>query len=164
MPTPTPEVVATVDAAVATPDEAVPATPVDAAGTVEATPEMVASPVVVAVMDASPAASPEASPVASPEASPIASPMAAEVVVVSKDIFFEPNEVTIAADTDVTFVLPNEGAAPHNFTIDELDIDIDQDPGESYEVVINAPAGEYEFYCNVPGHREAGMIGTLIVE
>ena len=24
-------------------------------------------------------------------------------------------------------------------------------------------AGEYEFYCTVPGHREAGMVGTLRV-
>ncbi len=86
------------------------------------------------------------------------------VTVVSHDIYFEPTEVTISADTDVTFVLPNEGAAPHNFSIDELGISIDQTPGESYESIINAPAGEYEFYCNVPGHREAGMVGTLIVE
>jgi uncharacterized cupredoxin-like copper-binding protein len=64
----------------------------------------------------------------------------------------------------VAFSLPNEGAAPHNFSIDELEIDVDIDPGAQEEVVINAPAGEYEFYCNVPGHREAGMVGTLVVE
>jgi uncharacterized cupredoxin-like copper-binding protein len=86
------------------------------------------------------------------------------VTIVSQDIFFDPDEVTIAADTDVTFSLPNEGAAPHNFSIDELEISLDQAPGEEHEVVINAPAGEYEFYCNVPGHREAGMVGTLTVE
>ena len=107
----------------------------------------------------------DATPMASPEASPMASPAAANVVtIVSKDIFFEPTEITIAANTDVTFDLPNEGAAPHNFSIDELDISVDQAPGEMTEVVINAPAGEYEYYCNVPGHREAGMVGTLIVE
>jgi hypothetical protein len=66
--------------------------------------------------------------------------------------------------SNVTFLLPNVGAAPHNFSIDELEIDIDQAAGSQEEVVINAPAGEYEFYCNVPGHREAGMTGTLIVD
>jgi uncharacterized cupredoxin-like copper-binding protein len=83
--------------------------------------------------------------------------------VVAQDIFFEPKEVTIPADTDVTVNLPNEGAAPHNFSIDALGIDVDIAPGATEQVVINAPAGEYEFYCNVPGHKEAGMVGTLIV-
>jgi uncharacterized cupredoxin-like copper-binding protein len=85
------------------------------------------------------------------------------VDVVAHDIFFEPKDVTIPANTDVTVNLPNEGAAPHNFSIDALDIDVDIAPGATEQVVINAPAGEYEFYCNVPGHKEAGMVGTLIV-
>jgi plastocyanin len=88
---------------------------------------------------------------------------ATAVDVVSFDIYFEPSEVTIPADTDVTVNLPNEGVTPHNFSIDELGIDVDIAPGATEQVVINAPAGEYEFYCNVPGHKEAGMVGTLIV-
>ena len=85
------------------------------------------------------------------------------VQVVSHDIFFEPNEITIPANTDVTVSLPNEGAAPHNFSIDELGISVDIEPGATEETVINAPAGTYEYYCNVPGHKEAGMVGTLTV-
>jgi uncharacterized cupredoxin-like copper-binding protein len=88
---------------------------------------------------------------------------AVSVEVVSQDIFFEPSEVTIPANTDVTVNLPNEGAAPHNFSIDELGIDVDIAPGATEQAIINAPAGEYEYYCNVPGHKEAGMVGTLIV-
>ena len=37
-------------------------------------------------------------------------------------------------------------------------------PGETQEIVVNAPAGTYEYYCNVPGHKQAGMVGTLTVE
>jgi len=88
---------------------------------------------------------------------------AMSVEVDSFDIYFEPKELTIPADTDVQFVLPNKGAAAHNFAIDALDISVDIAPGDTKEVVINAAAGEYEYYCNVPGHKEAGMIGTLIV-
>jgi uncharacterized cupredoxin-like copper-binding protein/mono/diheme cytochrome c family protein len=84
--------------------------------------------------------------------------------VTSFDIYFEPKEITIPANTDVPFTLPNDGAAAHNFSIDELGIDIDLPPGSTEETVINAPPGTYEYYCNVPGHKEAGMVGTLIVE
>jgi uncharacterized cupredoxin-like copper-binding protein len=122
-----------------------------------------------AAQEAAPAASPaQASPETdetSPAAAEESAPTAAEPVeVVSHDIFFEPDEITIPADSDVTFKLPNQGAAPHNFSIDELGIDVDQAPGATEQVVVNAPAGTYEFYCNVPGHREAGMVGTLTVE
>ena len=87
---------------------------------------------------------------------------AAEVV--SYDIYFEPDEFAIPADTDVTVTLPNEGAALHNFAIDELGIDVDIQPGATEEVVINAPSGVYDYYCNVPGHKAAGMVGVMTVE
>ena len=33
------------------------------------------------------------------------------------------------------------------------------------ELVFEATeAGEYEFYCSVPGHREAGMVGKIVIE
>jgi uncharacterized cupredoxin-like copper-binding protein len=64
----------------------------------------------------------------------------------------------------VTLTLPNEGVTLHNFSIDALGIDVDIAPGTAEQVVINAPAGEYEYYCKVPGHKEAGMIGTLTAE
>lgn len=114
--------------------------------------------------DGTPAAG---TPGASPEASPSASPVAGEgdVTVVMIDIAFEPKEFTITADTDVVVFLPNEGVLEHNFTIEELGIASETIPGgESTSVTINAPAGTYEYYCSVPGHREAGMVGTLTVE
>ena len=86
------------------------------------------------------------------------------VEIVMLDIFFEPVAVTIPADTGVTLTLANEGVTLHNFSIDALDVSVDVDPGASKEVVIDAPAGTYEFYCNVPGHKAAGMVGTLTVE
>jgi heme/copper-type cytochrome/quinol oxidase subunit 2 len=85
------------------------------------------------------------------------------VTVESNDIYFEPAELTISADTDVTVSLPNAGAAPHNFSIDKLGISVDIAPGATEETTINAPAGTYEYYCNAPGHKQAGMVGTLII-
>ncbi len=80
------------------------------------------------------------------------------------DIYFEPKAVTIPANTDVTFTLPNDGVSAHDFSIDALGISVALPPGETQTVVVNAPPGTYEYYCNVPGHKEAGMVGTLIAE
>jgi uncharacterized cupredoxin-like copper-binding protein len=89
---------------------------------------------------------------------------AAAQTVTSFDIYFEPKEVTIPANSDVTFTLPNDGVTVHNFSIDALGVSVDQPPGETQTAVINAAPGSYEYYCNVPGHKEAGMVGTLVVE
>ncbi|MFM8594195.1 MAG: cupredoxin domain-containing protein, partial [Chloroflexota bacterium] len=83
------------------------------------------------------------------------------VTVTSYDIYFDPATVTVPAEKEVTVTLPNAGAAPHNFSIDALKVNVDLSPGETKEAKFTAPAGEYEYYCNVPGHKEAGMIGTL---
>lgn len=117
--------------------------------------------------DASPSASPFASPSASPAASPMASPAAGgqEIHVQAMDIEFDVKEIRIPADTDVTIHVENVGVMEHDFVIDELDVRSEMlAAGQSDSVVVNAPAGEYEYYCSVPGHREAGMVGTLIAE
>lgn len=89
---------------------------------------------------------------------------ASAVTVTSFDIYFEPKEITIPANTDVTFALPNDGVSSHDFSIDALNVAVALPPGETQTVVINAKPGSYEYYCNVPGHKEAGMVGTLVVE
>ena len=101
----------------------------------------------------------EADAAAGGEAAP-----AAEVVDVSMhDIYFDPTDIPIAADTPTEFHFVNDGAAVHDFTIDALGIHVSLNPGESATETINAPAGEYEYYCSVPGHKDAGMAGTLTV-
>jgi len=89
---------------------------------------------------------------------------ATEMTVTMVDIAFQPDTLTIPANTDVTVSLPNTGASLHNFSIDELGISVDVQPGDTGSTTINAPAGNYEYYCNVPGHKQAGMVGTLTVQ
>ena len=57
----------------------------------------------------------------------------------------------------------NDGAGVHDFSIDALGIHVTLNPGESGDGMINAPAGDYEYYCSIPGHKDAGMVGTLTV-
>lgn len=87
-----------------------------------------------------------------------------ETTVTAYDIYFEPPVLTIPANTGVKVELPNEGVIPHNFSIDALDISVHIQPGETQEVVINAPPGTYEYYCDMPGHEQAGMVGTLTID
>jgi plastocyanin len=125
---------------------------------------LIADETVIDAAAATPAAG-AATPAAGGEEQAAAGAGAGETVAVeSYDIYFEPSELSIPADTDVTVSLPNDGVTLHNFSIDELGISVDIAPGAAEEVVINAPVGEYEYYCNVPGHKPAGMVGTLTVQ
>ncbi|MCA9878940.1 MAG: cupredoxin domain-containing protein, partial [Thermomicrobiales bacterium] len=132
-----------------------------AAAPAEATAEQAASP--AATAEAATPAEAEPAEAATPAEAAAPAAAAEPVTVVSHDIYFEPKDITIPANTDVTFILPNEGVTLHNFSIPDLGIDVDIAPGETQEVVVNAPAGTYAFDCNVPGHKEAGMVGTLTV-
>ena len=90
----------------------------------------------------------------------------------SYDIYYKPNLVTIPANQDVTIELPNKGASAHSFIISDhnnanvknLNIDVEMQPGETKSVTVNAPAGNYYFYCDIPGHEQAGMFGYLQVK
>lgn len=98
----------------------------------------------------------------------MASPAAAAaetIEVLGVDINFDPDELTMPADTDVTILFRNDGMLQHDFVIEDTDFATELlNGGESEEIVVNLPAGEYVYYCSVAGHREAGMVGTLIVE
>ena len=75
---------------------------------------------------------------------------------------FDQTELTAAAG-EVTIELVNESGIPHNVEI-EGDGVSDTITEGSTELMASLEAGEYVFFCNIPGHREGGMEGTLTVE
>lgn len=77
------------------------------------------------------------------------------------DILYVPETLTIPADTAVTLALTNAGQVDHAFVIDALGIDVRLQPGETRTITIEAPTGTYEYFSDIPGQRDAGMIGTL---
>lgn len=86
------------------------------------------------------------------------------VVVNAEDIAFDVVELQIAADTDVTIRLTNTGVLQHDLVIEGTDFGTSLlESGDSEEIVVNLPAGEYVYFCSVSGHREAGMAGKLTV-
>lgn len=89
---------------------------------------------------------------------------ARRVEVVATDLAFEPAEITAQAGEDLAIALTSEDML-HDFTIDDLDAHVAANGGETAEGgLTSAEPGTYTYYCSVPGHREAGMEGTLTVE
>jgi len=86
-----------------------------------------------------------------------------EATITAHDIYFDPADVSVKAGK-VKFILPNEGAAEHDFSIDELNVQVNLPAGTTQTVEVDLPAGTHQFYCNIPGHKDAGMVGTLVVE
>jgi uncharacterized cupredoxin-like copper-binding protein len=90
------------------------------------------------------------------------SPDATEIVVNASEFQFSPANLQVPAGVPVTITLVNIGVVEHDITIDELGFHILANPGERVSETITIPAGIYEVYCAVPGHREAGMVGELV--
>jgi plastocyanin len=111
------------------------------------------------------AATPGAAAFGTPVPCPSPVGQAGQQTVEMIDINFNPKEITIPANTDVTINLTNNGATVHNFVIDALNVHSgDYSAGQTGTVTINAAPGSYEYYCSIPGHKQAGMVGTLIVQ
>jgi len=87
------------------------------------------------------------------------------VTIVAREFAFDPARVTVEAGQPVTVILDNEGVLSHNLAIEKIGVrtrTIQTDSSDRVTFTPESP-GEYRFYCAVAGHREQGMVGTLIV-
>jgi uncharacterized cupredoxin-like copper-binding protein len=81
--------------------------------------------------------------------------------VTAKEFVFDPSTLSVPADEEVTIEVVNAGTVEHDFTLDEAGLKIPTPATETASGSFTVAAGTYTFYCSVPGHREAGMEGTL---
>jgi plastocyanin len=95
-------------------------------------------------------------------------PPKGSVVVKMTDFKYDPNTITHAHGS-ITFFLENNGTSAHDLTIfDSSGKQISGSelvqPGNdsSYTVTLSTP-GTYQFWCTQPGHKDAGMTGTLTI-
>jgi mono/diheme cytochrome c family protein len=61
----------------------------------------------------------------------------------------------------------NESSTPHNIALEGQGVNEEGEVvqgGGTSRVQADVKAGEYTFFCSVPGHREGGMEGTLTVK
>ena len=81
---------------------------------------------------------------------------------------FDQKTLTTTAGT-VTVVMdnPSTSGVPHGIAVEGNGVDQDgktvQPGGKSTDTLTLKP-GTYTFYCPVPGHKAAGMVGTLVVK
>ena len=78
---------------------------------------------------------------------------------------FDRTELRAKVGETVALRLENQDSTSHSFDIDELNVHALMPAGTPALALFtpNTP-GTYTFYCGIPGHREAGMVGTLVVE
>lgn len=89
---------------------------------------------------------------------------AREIEVVAGDFAFDPADITAEAGEDLAIALTSDDML-HDFTIEELDFHVAAEPGDTATGGVAAvEPGTYTYFCSVPGHRNAGMEGTLTVE
>ena len=98
---------------------------------------------------------------------------------------FVPDHIDVKKGDQVRFIIKNGGALKHEFTLASVadnnkhaelmkkypDMEHDDpnaksvDPGKTAEILWRFnKGGTFEFACLIPGHREAGMRGTVTVK
>jgi plastocyanin len=65
---------------------------------------------------------------------------------------------------EVTVALTNHDLFWHTFTVDRLGVSLKVPVGGRRQVTFTARPGTYTFYCAIPGHRAAGMEGTIVID
>ncbi len=80
------------------------------------------------------------------------------------NFFFDPKSSELPAGVDA-IKLESEGGT-HTLVFDKGKVpgfQLEASSGKSDELKVDLKPGKYTIYCDIPGHREAGMEGTITV-
>ncbi len=84
----------------------------------------------------------------------------------SVDVMLKDFSITLAGGDSLspgtyTFTVANQGPTAHNLTIEGPGVDNAATPtfgsGETKTLTVTLKNGKYDFFCSVPGHKQAGM-------
>ena len=86
-----------------------------------------------------------------------------EIRIVATDFKFEPATLRLPVGRPVTVVLDNKGKLEHDVSVEAVGLHLHAAPGKTAKSVVTAAAaGTYAVDCTIPGHKEAGMTGSLV--
>jgi FtsP/CotA-like multicopper oxidase with cupredoxin domain/plastocyanin len=81
-----------------------------------------------------------------------------------KEWSFTPASLQLQVGQPVTLVLDNKGQLDHDVTIPALGVNLIAAAGKTASQTITATKeGSFAFLCSIPGHKEAGMQGSVQV-
>jgi plastocyanin len=100
----------------------------------------------------------------SPAATPPANP---NLTVIAEEIHYDKKDYSVPAG-EVRVALLNQGTQTHTLVVqnpagDHIDPKLGAGPGKDTGGVYQLPAGTYTIYCDITGHRAAGMVASLTV-
>jgi len=82
----------------------------------------------------------------------------------AQNVKFDQAELHAKVGETVALRLNNRDNQAHSFDIDAFNLHVPLPASQSGAAIFKpTQAGTYTFYCSLPGHREAGMVGTLVV-
>jgi plastocyanin len=91
-------------------------------------------------------------------------PGARTVDVDASNFEFDPDTITVEAKEEAAIALHSQDG-PHDLAVDGLGRVADVGGGGTDTARLRIDRrGRYTFFCTLPGHRDGGMEGTLIVE
>ena len=105
---------------------------------------------------------PSASAEPTAAASQVAEGPIGEITITAFDLGFEPAMVHVDAPGTYTVNFVNDGGIFHDVTFAD-GTKIEADAGESASGTVTIPNGGLAFVCNIPGHADAGMKGSVTV-
>jgi plastocyanin len=89
---------------------------------------------------------------------------ALSVTVVNTEFKFDPATINAKPGQTINLTVVNKGTIQHTWVLPSQNIKLVIEPGQSTTKTFTAPAaGTYDIVCDEAGHKEAGMVGKLIV-
>lgn len=91
---------------------------------------------------------------------------AQNVSVTATEFKFDPATINATPGQTINLTVKNNGTTQHTWVLPQANVKMTIDPGKSVTQTFTAPtsAGTYQFDCDIAGHKEAGMVGQLVVK